>query len=373
MRIAIDGLPLCQALTGVGHYTVELARHLALTNPGDEITLVSPRNYLTAPSPEDNLRYIRPTINPILRSWWRSNLPRYLEKEHIDVFHGTNFELPINAPCATVVTIHDLSTLLHPHLHERKNVNRAKVKLPIVSASATLIVTPTETIRREVHEQLDVSLDRIVSVVEAARDCFVPRRFSATAAVRNRLGIGDRFLLYVGTVEPRKNLLSLVQAFEEVYESDDQLQLVITGRTGWLVEETFKYVRTSAARERIVFTGYLPDDDLCSLYSSCSLFFYPSTYEGFGLPPLEAMACGAPVVVSRIPTIEEVVGNSACLVDPEPHAMATTMRELLMNDEARQKLAESGKRRASEFSWAQTARRMREIYLEAMRRFEGRS
>ena len=370
MRIAIDGLPLCQPLTGVGHYTLELARHLALSNPEDQISIVSPRRFLDAPKEPANLRCVRPTINPMLRSWWQSNLTRYLRQQSIDIFHGTNFELPANPPCATVVTIHDLSTLIYPQLHEQKNVARAKRRLPGTAAAATLIVTPTEAIRREVHEHLHIPLDRIIAVAEAARDCLRPLAISETAITRRRLGIGDEFILYVGTVEPRKNLQSLVRAFEEIQNGHQQLQLVIAGKTGWMVEDLFKYVNRSSARDRIVFTGYLSDEELRALYSSCTLFTYPSIYEGFGLPPLEAMACGAPVVAGRIPSISEVVGNSACLVDPEPSLLSGAIRELLANPSARQELAEKGRRRATEFSWVRTAETMRELYVAAATRFK---
>jgi len=369
MRIAIDGLPLCQPLTGVGHYTAELARHLAQINQEDEILVVSPRRFVTNPPRGTNLSYLRPTRNPLLRSWWRSNLEAYLRRQRIDVFHGTNFELPANAPCATVVTIHDLSTLLHPQYHEKKNVQRAQRQLPDVVAAATLLITPTESIRQELHERLIVGLDRIFAVTEAARDCFQPQAFEKTAAVRRHLGITERFLLYVGTVEPRKNLLNLVKAFETLADVVGPVQLVIAGRTGWLVSELFDYVKKSRWRKQIIFTGYLSDSNLRSLYSSCTLFVYPSLYEGFGLPPLEAMACGAPVIASDAVSVREVVGNAARLVRPEPDALSAAIRELFTSEQSRTRLAENGKLRAAEFSWVQAAKRTRAVYVEANERF----
>jgi glycosyltransferase involved in cell wall biosynthesis len=372
MRIAIDGLPLCQPLTGVGHYTAELAHHLAQTESGDEIFVVSPRRFVTGTSAETNLSYLQPSRIPFLRNWWRSGLPSYLNIQNCDVFHGTNFQLPKTTPCASVVTVHDLSALLYSEYHEKKNARRAERQLPEVVTAATLIVTPTETIRHELHERLKVELDRITAVAEAARDCFQPLAFEATAAVRMRLGITNRFLLYVGTLEPRKNLLSLVKAFEVVANGRDRLQLVIAGRTGWLVKELFDYVSKSRWREQIVFTGYLSDNDLRSLYSSCVMFLYPSRYEGFGLPPLEAMACGAPVIASDIASIREVVGTAARLVKPEFNELATAIAELLGNEKARAELAEFGMRRAAEFSWAETAKRMRAIYADANDRFRSR-
>ena len=369
MRIAIDGLPLTQPLTGVGHYTVELARHLALANAADEVSLVTPRRFLSKPQGPQNLHCLRPTLNPLRRVWWRSNLAAYLQKNGVEVFHGTNFELPANANCATVVTIHDLSTLLHPNLHEVKNVERAKHRLPRVAATATLLITPTETIRQEVHEHLGVPLDRIVAIPEAARDCFEPVAFETTASLREHLGVGEKFLLYVGTLEPRKNLLNLVKAFENVCANYPAIKLVMVGGKGWLIDDLFAYVKNSPARERIVFAGYRNDNELRELYSTCTLFLYLSVYEGFGLPPLEAMACGAPVLASAIPSIKEVVGDGARLVATEPEQLTDAICELLIDEKARRELAASGKRRASHFSWAETARRTRDVYGEAIERF----
>jgi glycosyltransferase involved in cell wall biosynthesis len=369
MRIAIDGLPLTQPLTGVGHYTAELARHLALSNPEDQINVVSPRRFLTKPEGPENLRCFCPTINPLRRAWWRKNLATYLSQNSIDVFHGTNYELPPQANCATVVTIHDLSTLLHPEFHEKRIVERAREQLPNAATNATLVVTPTESIRGEVHEQLNVPLDKVFAVAESARECFRPANFDETATLRNRLGIGNKFVLYVGTIEPRKNLLNLVQAFEEISAEYKDVKLVVTGRKGWLVDGFYEYIKSSNKRDRIVLTGYLHDEELRLLYSSCTIFVYPSLYEGFGLPPLEAMACGAAVLSSRIASIKEVVADGARLISTDMQSIATAIRELLSNIGARNALAESGSRRATEFSWTQTAKLTREIYGEAIARF----
>ncbi|HEX4901008.1 MAG TPA: glycosyltransferase family 1 protein, partial [Pyrinomonadaceae bacterium] len=335
--------------------------------------ILSPRPFvpsLETSVKEKNLNLVRATRIPLIGRWWKSGLPRYLRKNHFDLFHGTNFELPLTSDCATVLTIHDLSTLLLPHTHEGRNVARAKERLPGFAKAATMIVSPTDAIRQEIHEHLRIPLDKIVAIHEAARDCFQPLHFDETASIRKRFGVEGQFILYVGTVEPRKNLLRLVQAFEQCRrEYEEPLQLVIAGRTGWMVNELYDYVRYSDAREAIVFSGYLSDRELQELYSSCVLFLYPSHYEGFGLPPLEAMACGAPVIASNIDSIMEVTGSAARLVKPEVPDLKTAMLDLLMNWEARETLSRRGKQRAAQFSWSQTARRMREVYVEAIERF----
>ena len=370
MRIAIDGLPLCDPLTGVGNYTLELA--LKLASPGeDEIFVVSPRAFISSIASlhkPSNLRFIQDTVNPVTRYWWSLGLPRYIRKNEIEVFHGTNFEVPLRGKCPTVITIHDLSMVLHPQTHERRLVRRARQRLPMMTRTATIVVTPSEAVRQEVHNHMKVPLDRIVAIPEAARSCFRRLDFELTDGVRKRLGITELFVLYVGTVEPRKNLLTLVRAFEQVVsESDLRLQLVIAGRKGWMVDELFRYVKQSLAAQQIIFTGYLSDNELCALYSSCALFVYPSLYEGFGLPPLEAMASGAPVIASSIPSISEVLGEAALLVDPtDGTSLARAIIRLLKDEELRKELASKGLRRTSELSWERTAELTRAVYEQAL-------
>jgi glycosyltransferase involved in cell wall biosynthesis len=375
MRIGIDGLPLTEELTGIGYYTLELSHHLAATVPGDEVQVVSPRAYWhsldqLAERPT-NLRLVRSRVSPITRHWWSIGLPRYVRRQGIEVFHGTNFEVPLRRACATVVTIHDLSMLLYPHTQERKRVRRAQRRLPLMARAATMIITPTESVRREVHEHLGIPMDRIVAVPEAARICFQPLAPEQIAATRIRLGICHDFLLFVGTVEPRKNLTTLLRAFEEVLRLRQQpLQLVIAGRTGWLVDDLLTSLKRSPAAANIVLTGYLPDQDLGALYSACAALVYPSVYEGFGLPPLEAMACGAPVIASDIPAIREVAGAAARLVSADDSAeLARAVIELVDSATARKTMSAAGLKRAAEFSWARAASASRDVYVEARARF----
>lgn len=375
MRIGIDGLPLTEVLTGIGHYTNELARHLSFEGIADEIEVVSPRAFIpalnsAAKSPE-NLRFIRSRVGLWNRRWWSIGLPRYIRRHALDVFHGTNFEVPLQNVCATVITIHDLSMLLHAETQEKKLVRRAQLRLPLMARAATMIVTPTRGVRQEVHDHLQIPLERIVAIPEAARDCFRPLADTETQSIRKQFGINGDFLLFVGTVEPRKNLGNLLAAFEAVSSTHRRpLQLVLAGRKGWLVEALFKSLKSSPAASQIVLTGYLSDDELAALYSACEAFVYPSVYEGFGLPPLEAMACGAPVIASRIPAIEEVVGSAGRLFDPDNTGELTSLLiELLSSAAAREKLSAAGIKRAAEFSWSQAARATREVYDEAIKRF----
>ena len=379
MRIGLDGLPLTAAKTGVGHYTYELARALASAEPSGEFEIVYPSTYATvrpdapnSPLLPPNLKLNRVRVGPMGRHWWSAGLPRYIRRSHLELFHGTNYDVPLWRRCATVLTIHDLSQLLHPETHEKRSVSRARRRLPLMSRTADAIITPTESVRVDVCELLKVSPSKVFAIPEAARACFKPLSSAETADARRRLGIGDEFLLTVGTLEPRKNLGLLISAFAELAKDrpENAIQLVIAGGRGWLSSPLFEAIEKSPVRDRIVLTDYLHDDELQALYSSCRAFVYPSIHEGFGLPPLEAMACGAAVIASRIPTLEETTGAAALLFDPKSISELTAnILELIDNENARRELAAAGQRRAAEFSWEKTAQLTWDVYEEALRRF----
>ncbi len=374
MHIGIDGLPLSKPRTGVGHYTFELARSLALMSPVEEIELISPEPFLGLGSPEaplpKNLKSVQVQVGPISRHWWTLGLPRYLRRNPANIFHGTNYDVPLQRNCPTVLTIHDLSSYLYAETQLSRAARRARYRLPIMARRATMIVTPSIAVREEVCNLLKVDPNKVVAVHHAPRPRFQPLKLEQTTETRKRLGVEDNFLLFVGTIEPRKNLVRLAQAFERVLETTaERPQLVIAGGEGWLTEDFFKHAGESRFSDRLRWTGYLTDEDLCALYSSCRLFIYPSLYEGFGFPPLEAMACGAPVITSRIASIMEVVGNSAHLVSPtNVDELAQSMIALLKNPNEIMRLSAAGLKRASEFSWKRTARLTYDVYLEAIKK-----
>ncbi len=378
MRIGLDGIPLTALRTGVGHYTLELACALARVAPESSFEVVYPSNLPPATTELDasiplpaNLEIKRILVGPLGRHWWSTGLPRYVRSNRIDLFHGTNYDVPPWRQCATVLTIHDLSLLIHPETHEKRRVSRSRLRLPLMARAANAVIVPTESVRGEVCEHLGLSGEKVFAVPEAARECFAPMELAATVDVRRRLGIGDDFLLTVGTIEPRKNLQTLVSAFEEIAGGHSQttLQLVIAGSRGWLSEPLFDALKKSPIRNRIVLTEYLNDEALRALYSSCRAFVYPSIYEGFGLPPLEAMACGAPVVTSRIPALEETTGGAAILVEPRNvQELAGAIARLLDSNDLRSTLFALGRSRAAEFTWERTARLTLDVYETAIAR-----
>ncbi|HWW76981.1 MAG TPA: glycosyltransferase family 1 protein, partial [Pyrinomonadaceae bacterium] len=319
-----------------------------------------------------NLKEARVRVGAVGRRWWSAGLPRYAPRRGYGLYHGTNYEVPLWGGTTRVLTVHDLSLFTHPETHEQRRVWRARRRLPLMTRAAAAVVTPTEAVRRELCEWLRVAPSKVFAVHEAARDCFKPMDGEEAAGVLRGLDIGGgEFLLAVGTIEPRKNLATLVRAFEEVLRERpaSNLRLVIAGGRGWLSGPLFESIERSTARGRVVLAGYVSDEQLRALYTACALFVYPSLYEGFGLPPLEAMSCGAPVVAGDVPAVAEVTGGAARLFDPrDANQLARLLLELLADDAARRALSAAGLSRAAQFSWANTARATLDVYAEALKR-----
>jgi glycosyltransferase involved in cell wall biosynthesis len=368
MRIGLDGFPLSLPKTGVGHYTFELARSLAQLAPQHQFELISrlpyPPDVISEIDSIENLIGVNPPTNPLTRRWWSIGLPRYLKHHPVDLFHGKNYELHLWNGTRNVLTVHDLSVFTVADKHERKIARRARRRFPIMIRAAAAIITPTQAVKQELSERFKIDPGRITVTPEAPRTNFRPMVAAESELVRKRLGIDDEFILFVGTIEPRKNLLTLLRAFDRILKTTNQkTQLVIAGGEGWLRNDLHRFLREADFGDRLRMTGYLDDEDLRALYSSCTLFVYPSLYEGFGLPPLEAMACGAPVIASRIPALVETLSDKATLVDPGNEIeLASAIVGLLNDEKARQALSAAGLNHAAKFSWAETARRTFEVY-----------
>ena len=369
MRIGIDGIPLATPKTGIGHYTFELAHSLAQLAGDQEFELVAPVQVeVNCETNLPNLRTVHAPSGVLRRRWWTIGLPLYVGQSGLRLFHGTNYNIPLWDRCPTVVTIHDLSLLLHSDTHREDLVQRARRRLPTMTRVATHIITDSEAVKQEICEHLSVAPDKITAVPLAPRRAFRRVSEKEALATRRQLGVTDDFILFVGTVEPRKNLLSLVRAFDELLRTTElKPQLVVAGQKGWLTDDFFAHVEQSAIAKHILFTGYISDADLASLYSSCRVSVYPSLYEGFGFPPLEAMACGAPVITSRIPVIIETSQGAARLVNPtDVQELTTALHKLLTDDHERQHYAAVGPKRAAEFTWERTAEKTLAVYRKVL-------
>lgn len=345
MNIALDGMPLASPLTGVGHYTAELASNLARLAPSDSFTFITPGGLLK-------------------RKWWSLGVPLHLLRNSFDLFHGTNYNIPFWSRRPTVVTIHDLSLMLIRARSENL-MWLPNWRLQWMAKRASRIITPSNSIKTSICDAFDIHPDKVTVTPLAPRPVFKRRE---DPELLRRLGIEGDFILFVGTIEPRKNLRRLVTAFHQMLRSTSlSPKLVIAGGKGWMMDDFASFIHKRGLEDRICLTGYLPDKDLCALYSACTVFIYPSLYEGFGLPPLEAMACGAPVITSSDPALMETVGNAARLVNPnDVDNMARAMTEMLSDAGMRQHYSELGTNHVKKFSWEQTAMKTLEVYREVL-------
>jgi glycosyltransferase involved in cell wall biosynthesis len=374
MRVGLDGSPLSDLLTGIGHYTFELGRALAANYPSDQFQLISPKPFspqIVEQSKRDrlpNLEFINPKSANVRGRWWSLDLPRYLKRAGLDLFHGTNYELPLWRRRHTVVTVHDLSSLLYPKLHRQPLARRMRLRLPLAVRMARAVITPTEAVRRELCSHMKVKPNKVTAIHEAPRQNFRPMSPDESSGTRTRLGVENDFLLFVGTLEPRKNLLTLLKAFAEVLRDPGfRTQLIVAGGEGWLMEETFAFVRAAGIADRVKLIGYVNDNELRALYSSCRAFIYPSLYEGFGLPPLEAMACGAPVIASRIAALAETIGDTAMLVDRlDVQSLGAAITDVCEDEKLRKKMIAAAPSHAAKFSWEKAARSTYEIYRQVV-------
>jgi len=316
-------------------YTLELSRALAANCVADEYWLLSDQPFEIPVSA--NLHKGDGPRTTAERRWWLWGLNREMMRRNVEVFHGTDFSVPYIPWRPSVMTLHDLSPWLF-----REGSNRVRQRVPVLLRAhiPTMIITPSEAVRREAIARFGIDQERVVAVPLAASSHF---RILAGAETTRP------YFLFVGTLEKRKNVDRLIDAWREVRKSQD-IDLVLAGRA----REDF------AMPSRIL--GAVPEDELPALYSSAAACVYPSLYEGFGLPVLEAMQCGATVITSRDPAIMEVSGGAAIHVD------ATDVRALAEAMRARPVRREESLKRSALFSWAATARRTREVY-DAARRF----
>jgi glycosyltransferase involved in cell wall biosynthesis len=352
MKIALDATPLTVASGGVRRYTEELTRALCDAFPGDRFWLLSDQK-TPLPFVRANLNAGRGPRNMLERRWWSWGLQGEISRLGIDVFHGTDFAVPYLPLRPTVMTLHDLSPWLDPGWHAQSDRIRNRTPMLLRLGLATMVITPSESIRRAAIDRFHLQHDRVIAVPHAAA-----ARFRPTPGP----GQAPPYLLYVGTLEPRKNIGFLLDLWREL-RREHPVDLVLVGRR----RADFPEI---PAEPGLRLAGLTPEEDLPALYSGAVACLYPSYYEGFGLPVLEAMQCGAVVIASRDPAILEVAGEGAILLDVADRALwMDTLRLALTQPERAREYRERALLRAGEFSWTKTARLTRAVYECAIQRF----
>ncbi|MGA9347412.1 MAG: glycosyltransferase family 1 protein [Anaerolineae bacterium] len=317
-----------------------------------------------------------PTSRPVVRIFWEQVVqPFALQKERVDLLHALAFVAPLLSPCPSVVTIYDLSFLLYPESFKRSKRFYLGLFTRLSVRRARRIIAISKSTKRDVVRLLGVSPEKVEVIYCGIDEAFRPLAEDQVAAFRSERGLPERFVLFVGTIEPRKNVTRLIEAFADLRSFDAaqdrfaicDLQLVIGGAKGWFYEDAFARVEELGLEGEVMFPGYIPVSELPLWYNAAELFVYPSLYEGFGLPPLEAMACGTPVVTANTASLPEVVGEAGLTVDPlDVEALAEAMRRALNDETLRQEMRERGLQRAKGFSWTKTAQETVQVYRRAM-------
>lgn len=366
--VGLDATVLREPLSGVGYYIARLIENLvdgAGEGMVDRLLVLSNRALSVPP----NARIKTYDRHPIrMRSlWMQFVLPRILHRARPDVVHFTNYLAPVGLDVPYVTSFHDMSLSLMPRCHTLKKRLLSAHLLPFAARNARLILTPSESTRRDVVRLLSVDPARVRVIPYAAAGAFRP-----VESGRERLaavyGVRPPYLLYVGTIEPRKNLARTLRAFARVSQAHPALRFVVVGPLGWKYAEILREMERPELTGRVARLGYVPESDLPALYSHATAFVYPSLYEGFGLPVVEAMACGTPVITSNGSSMAEIGEDAALLVDPlDEGAIAQALERVASDTALREDLRGRGLARAALYSWRRTGRETVAAYLDARR------
>jgi glycosyltransferase involved in cell wall biosynthesis len=378
MRIGIDYTAAVQQRAGIGRYTRNLVRALSHLDRQHRYTLFAAGGDADdglGPWPENFRMCAVPISDRWLSILWqrmRVPLPVQLVTGPLDLFHSPDFVLPPLVRTPAVLTVHDLSFLRVPDCFVPAFRSYLSSAVPRAVARAGRILADSTSTRNDLVELLDVEPARITVIYPGVEARFRPvREPDARAAVRARYGLPARFILGLSTLQPRKNFDGLVAAFARLVGGAEgwpglaDVHLVVAGQKGWMYEEALATAAGSGVADRIHFTGFVDDADLPALYSLASVFAFPSWYEGFGVPVLEAMACGTPVVAADNSSLPEVVGEAGLLVDAaDTDGLARAIGQVLSEDALRRRLAARGLERAQRFTWARAAEQLLQVYGE---------
>lgn len=378
MRIAIDYSPaITSPGTGIGRYTSDLTKALLQLAPEDGFTLYSckpPSREAAFPLPAQasaashlRTRVLPMGMNTFLWQRVRAPLPLELFTGRADILHGTNFTLPPTAGMKRIVTVHDLSFLTHPESAAPGIAEMYSRIVPRSLASANHIIAVSQHTADDLIALLGVAREKISVIYLGVDPRFSPVREPAQlAALDACLGLQHPLVLAVSTIEPRKNFPALIAAFASArLQPGGPRMLAISGRKGWLYDETFAAAKKYAVEDVVRFLDFVPDADLATLYSTADVLAMPSIDEGFGLPAVEAMACGTPVVVSTAGALPEVVGDAGVCADVMADgALVDALVRVTADAAMREVLVARGLERARNFTWARTARGVLDVYMQ---------
>lgn len=370
MRIGIDYTAAVRQGAGIGRYTRELVRALAELDQSHDYVLLAaaggvpladtgwPLNFQTRSLPLSD--------RALAILWHRLQLPLWVELAigPVDIFHSPDFVLPPVRRARTLVTVHDLSFMRYPECADANLRAYLNKVVPRSVRRADLVLADSQSTKDDLVELLDVEPVRIEVVYPGVEERFHPvEDQTILEEARERYNLPPRFILGLGTLQPRKNFTRLIEAFADLRFEICDLHLVIAGGKGWLYEEIFAVVERLGLAEQVVFPGFVADEHLPALYNLADLFVFPSLYEGFGLPPLEALACGTPVITSDASSLPEVVGEAGLMVEAtDVEGLAEAMQRVVEDNALREGMIARGLEQARKFTWQKAASRLLDLY-----------
>lgn len=380
MKLGLELQPCLKNRSGIGIYTYELTKRLKefeeIKFQGNIFNFFN-RNNIEEDIPELSLNKNICSLFPysIYRRVWRWIPIKYnsLFKNDSDVYHFFNFIVPPRVKGKVITTVYDMTYKLYPETMDKRNLKRLNDDMEYSVNRADKIITITESSKSDIVKFLNVDPCKI-EIVPCGVDY---HKFNSTfldnekSNVRDKYNLPENYILYMGTLEPRKNIESIIQAFSLLKAKDDvsnnKFKLVIAGKKGWLFESIFKLVEDLNLKNEVIFTDYVDEKDKPIIYQMASLFVFPSLYEGFGIPVLEAMAASVPVITSNVSSLPEVAGDAAVLVEPKDiDSIAGNMNKILNDDELRNDLIKKGQIQAQKFTWEASAEKLHKIYKSMM-------
>lgn len=371
LRIGIDARPIQGSFTGDATYWRGLVDGLSRFETFDDIIV-----YLDADLPEPEIMpsgYVRVRYLSAVnwRAWTAWAFPQALREDKVQVAH-VQYGIPPLLPCPVITTVHDVSFKRHPEFFRLKDRLILDTGMKHLAKNAARILTVSEYSRKEMLELYNIPYEKIAVVYLGVDKQYKPMdRGAAQELVRTKYGIRAPFIVTVSVIQPRKNIQGLLEGFAKLKGIQHvEHKLVIVGKYGWKEHHLSRRIRDLDLTSDVIFTGYVPYEDLPAFYNAADLFVYPSVYEGFGLPPLEAMACGAPVITGNRSSLPEVVDEAGIMVDPyDSGAFAVAMSNVLSSEALRAEMSNWGLAQSRKFSWDEMARHVLSIYHEVGREF----
>ena len=373
MNVGILSWMLDRKRTGVNNYLYNLIRNMIKNGKGNEISLIHYQRSSDTIYSQVKNDIIIPDIPFKLTS--ALGIPRAVKNADIDLLHipvhWYNQITPffLNRNIKKVITIHDLTPILFPEMHTRDTNITWERSLKLIKNRTDIIISDSISTKNDCIKLLNIPEKRIRVIPLAADERYRPikKKELIIQEIKNRYNIQYPFILFVGTLEKRKNVPTLIKAFYKLKKSQIEHKLVIVGGKGWKYNQIFDLIEELKLQKDVIFTDYVSDEDLVKLYNTADIFVYPSLYEGFGLPPLEAMACGCPVITSNTSSLPEVVGDAGIMINPmDIDSLTTSMLKILTNPELKEEMGKKSLERAKMFSWKEAARETWKLYEDIL-------